>query len=169
MISQGNVSFCFYCPLRRETVDGGNAPYICVTRASPQRRTLVKDPQNACKRCCLMRGCIMLGSCGALKAVLCGHSLLSCHDWVGSGSRSCPWNQVRLLDPFRCPITRMYQFTWMASDMRGLVGVCSVRLMAARPHDRLGRRMRGACQSSRRPKCTEERGQSIRSVSFDIP
>jgi hypothetical protein len=42
----------------------------------------------------------------------------------------------------------------MALDMRGLMGVGSVGLMAARPHDRKGRRMRGEFRSSRRPKCT---------------
>jgi hypothetical protein len=38
---------------------------------------------------------------------------------------------------------------YAGADGRGFLG-----LMAARPHDRKGYRMRGAFRSSRRPKCT---------------
>ena len=72
----------------------------------------------------------MPGICGALKEIVCYYSLFpvmtrrqKCWFW----STIMPVESARVArHPYRCRITWMYLFTWMALDMRGL--------MAARPH-----------------------------------
>jgi hypothetical protein len=74
----------------------------------------------------------MPGICGALKEVVCCHSLFpvmirrqKCWFW----STIMPVESAEVArHPYRCRITWMCLFTWMALDMR--------ELMAARPHAR---------------------------------
>ena len=87
-------------------------------------------PKTSAGRCCLMRGCMMPGICGAPKEVVCCHSLFpamvrrqKCWSW----STIMPVESAEVArHPYRCRITWIYLITWMV-----LVG-----LMAARPHDR---------------------------------
>ncbi len=79
---------------------------------------------------CLMRGCMMPGICGALKEIVCYYSLFpvmtrrqKCWFW----STLMPVESAEVARrPYRCRITWIYLFTWMALDMRGLMGVGSV-------------------------------------------
>jgi hypothetical protein len=78
-----------------------------------------------------MRGCMMPGICGALKEVKCCYSIFP----VMRRKMCWSWPTIMPVEsaevarhPYRCRITWMYLFTWMAVGMRGL--------MAARPHVR---------------------------------
>ena len=112
----------------------------CIPLSKRDGTVQCPHPHTPCKRYCLIRGYMMPGIYGALKEIVCWYSLFPV---IIRRQKYWFWSTIIPVEsaevarhPYRCRITWMYLFTWMALDMRGLMGVGSVELMAARTHDK---------------------------------